>query len=434
MTYQQTLDYLFARLPMYQRVGAAAYKADLVNTQKIIELLGKPHQGLKCVHIAGTNGKGSCSHMIAAILQQAGYKTGLYTSPHLIDFRERIKINGKMIPKNYVVEFVEKYKEPFEQIEPSFFEWTVGLAFDYFASQEVDVAVIEVGLGGRLDSTNIITPVVSLITNISFDHVNLLGDSLEKIAAEKAGIIKPRVPVVVSQYQSETGPLFSQVARDNKSPIEFSDKVYKITSATLNAELLNVTVLNRRDNSESSYELDLTGIYQTKNLLGVLNTIEHLIKAGFVIEPNHIKKALQNTCGLTGLAGRWQKLSDKPLIIADTGHNEDGIKQVLEHLKTLEFNKLHFVFGTVNDKEVSKILSMLPKDANYYFVRSSVPRALDEKELQAQANKVKLEGKSYNSVKEGIDAAKKSYKKNDLIFVGGSTFVVGDALAAINNN
>ncbi|MCW3077006.1 MAG: dihydrofolate synthase [Bacteroidetes bacterium] len=429
MTYQQTLDYLFAKLPMYQRVGAAAYKADLSNTIKIVEVLGKPHQKIKCIHVAGTNGKGSCSHMIAAILQQAGYKTGLYTSPHLTDFRERIKVNGKMIPKNYIIDFVEKYKEPFEKIEPSFFEWTVGLAFDFFANQEVDVAVIEVGLGGRLDSTNIITPKVSLITNISYDHMNLLGDSLEKIGSEKAGIIKPRVPVVIGQYQSETAPLFMQIARENKSPIEFADKVYKVLSARSSGEFLSVTVLNRRDNSETTYDLDLTGFYQTKNLLGVLNTIEHVVKAGFMIEPEHIKIALQKVCSLTNLAGRWHKISEKPLIIADAGHNEDGIRQVVEHLKTLSFNKLHFVFGTVNDKEVSKILSLLPKEACYYFVKSSVPRALGEKELLEQALKFKLEGKSFASVKEGISAAKKAYKKNDLIFIGGSTFVVGDALA-----
>ncbi|MBA3662988.1 MAG: bifunctional folylpolyglutamate synthase/dihydrofolate synthase [Bacteroidetes bacterium] len=428
MTYQQTLDYLFARLPMYQRVGAVAYKADLVNTIKIAEVLGKPHQKLKCIHVAGTNGKGSCSHMIAAILQQAGYKTGLYTSPHLTDFRERVKINGKMIPKNYVIDFVEKYKEQFEQIEPSFFEWTVGLAFDYFANEEVDVAVIEVGLGGRLDSTNIITPKVSLITNISFDHMNLLGDSLEKIGTEKAGIIKPRVPVVVSQYQSETASLFMQIARDKKSPIEFADKVYKVTSARLNADTLSVNVLCRRDNSETTYELDLTGFYQTKNLLGVLNTIDIVIKAGFIIEKDHIKKALQKVCALTGLSGRWHKLSEKPLIIADAGHNEDGIRQVIEHLKSITYSKLHFVFGTVNDKEVTKILSMLPKEALYYFVKASVPRALGEKELLEQATKMKLNGKCYSSVHAGIEAAKKAYKKNDLIFIGGSTFVVGDAL------
>lgn len=432
MTYQQTLDYLFARLPMYQRVGAAAYRADLNNTIKIIEVLGKPHQKLKCVHVAGTNGKGSCSHMIAAILQQAGYKTGLYTSPHLIDFRERIKINGKMIPKNYIVDFVEKYKESFEIIQPSFFEWTVGLAFDYFAKEEVDVAVIEVGLGGRLDSTNIITPKVSLITNISFDHMNLLGDTIEKISAEKAGIIKPKVPVVVSQYQSENAPLFSQLAKDGKSPIEFADKIYKVTSAQLNSDLLSVTVLNRRNNTETTYDLDLTGFYQTKNLLGVLTTIDHLVKCGYIIEADHIKKALQKVCQLTGLSGRWHKLSDKPLIIADTGHNEEGIKQVIDNLKSLSFNKLHFVFGSVNDKDVTKILTLLPKDATYYFVRSSVPRSLDEKELLEKAGKMKLNGKSYSTVKDGIAAAKKAYKKNDLIFVGGSTFVVGDALSGFS--
>jgi dihydrofolate synthase/folylpolyglutamate synthase len=428
MTYQQTLDYLFARLPMFQRIGAAAYKADLNNTIKIIEVLGKPHQKLTCVHVAGTNGKGSSSHMLAAVLQQAGYKTGLYTSPHLIDFRERIKINGKMIPKNYVVDFVEKYKSDFEKIEPSFFEWTVGLAFDYFAKEEVDVAIIEVGLGGRLDSTNIITPVVSLITNISFDHMNLLGDTLEKIAAEKAGIIKSRVPVVVSQYQSESGPLFNAVAKENKTAVEFADKTFKVIGSDLKDGLLSVSVLRRSNGAEEVYELDLIGNYQTKNLLGVLATIEQIINAGFLIEPDATKQALKQVTKLTGLAGRWQTLNEKPLIIADTGHNEDGIKQVIGNLKTIKCNHLHFVFGAVNDKEVTKILNLLPKEATYYFVKASVPRALDENELMEQAKKVKLNGKAYSNVKTGIDAAKKAAKKNDLIFIGGSTFVVGDAL------
>jgi dihydrofolate synthase/folylpolyglutamate synthase len=428
MTYQQTLDYLFARLPMFQRIGAAAYKADLNNTIKIIEVLGKPHQKLKCIHVAGTNGKGSSSHMLAAILQQAGYKTGLYTSPHLMDFRERIKINGKMIPKNYIVDFVEKYKDEFEKIEPSFFEWTVGLAFDYFAAEEVDVAVIEVGLGGRLDSTNVITPLVSLITNISFDHTNILGDTLEKIAKEKAGIIKPRIPVIVSQYQSESSPLFSAIAREQKSVCEFGDKTYKISALTLNNGLLNVTVLERSTNACENYELDLIGTYQAKNLLGVLNVIRQLVKAGFIIETEIIKQALKQVIKLTGLAGRWQTLGEKPLIIADTGHNEDGIKQVAENLKRIKYDRLHFVFGTVNDKEITKILGLLPKDAVYYFVKASVPRALNENELMEQAKAVKLAGKSFSTVKEGIEAAKKSAKKNDLIFIGGSTFVVGDAL------
>lgn len=432
MTYQQTLDYLFARLPMYQRIGAAAYKADLNNTIKIVELLGKPHQKLKCIHIAGTNGKGSTSHMLAAVLQEAGYKTGLYTSPHLVDFRERIRINGKMIPKNYIVDFVEKYKDAFEQIQPSFFEWTVGLAFDYFAKEEVDVAVIEVGLGGRLDSTNVITPKVSLITNISYDHTNLLGDTLEKIAAEKAGIIKPRVPVVISQYQSESGPLFNQVAKDLKAPIEFADKIYKVVSSNVEKGFLNVKVLNRRSNAESDYSLDLTGTYQLKNLLGVLNAIDHITRAGFIIEDNNIKTALKHVKEITGLAGRWQTISEKPLIIADTGHNEDGIKNVIENLKSITYSKLHFVFGTVNDKDVTKILALLPKDAEYYFVKASVPRALNSEELKSLALKLKLNGKNFNTVAEGLQAAKKAAKKSDLILVGGSTFVVGDLLTIEN--
>ncbi len=429
MTYQQTLDYLFARLPMFQRVGAAAYKANLDNTHKIVELLGKPHQKLKCIHVAGTNGKGSSSHMLAAVLQQAGYKTGLYTSPHLVDFRERIKINGKMIPKNYITDFVEKYKEPFELIEPSFFEWTVGLAFDYFANEEVDVAIIEVGLGGRLDSTNVIKPNVSLITNISFDHVNLLGDTLEKIAAEKAGIIKTRIPVVVSQYQSESGPLFNAVAKELKSPIEFADKQFKIIDHKILNDLLNTTILNKKTNTTLNIDLDLTGLYQLKNVLGVLKTLEFIEEAGFMIRPDDITSALKQVVKTTGLNGRWQTISEKPLMIADTGHNEDGIKNVIANLKSSTYNQLHFVFGAVNDKDVSKILQLLPKDAIYYFTKANIPRALNENELLEQAQKINLKGKTYSTVKSAIAAAKKAYKKNDLILIGGSTFVVGDALA-----
>ncbi|MBA3681652.1 MAG: bifunctional folylpolyglutamate synthase/dihydrofolate synthase [Bacteroidetes bacterium] len=429
MTYQQTLDYLFARLPMFQRVGAAAYKANLDNTNKIIELLGKPHQKLKCVHVAGTNGKGSSSHMIASVLQQAGYKTGLYTSPHLVDFRERIKINGKMIPKNYIVDFVEKYKGEFEKIEPSFFEWTVGLAFDYFSKEEVDVAVIEVGLGGRLDSTNVITPKVSLITNISYDHMNLLGDTLEKIAAEKAGIIKSRVPVVVSQYQSHSGPLFNAVAKALKTAVQFADKNYKVIDHKLKDGFLNTTVLNKVTNTSLNLDLDLTGTYQLKNVLGVLNTLDVIEKAGFIIEQSDIKKGLKQVVKNTGLEGRWQTISEKPLIIADTGHNEDGIKNVLANLKTIDHTHLHFVFGTVNDKDVSKILELLPKEATYYFTKANIPRALDENELFEKAKKLKLKGEVFSNVKEAIEAAKKAYKKSELILIGGSTFIVGDALA-----
>jgi dihydrofolate synthase/folylpolyglutamate synthase len=428
MTYNQTLDYLYSKLPMFHRIGAAAYKADLVNTLKIIEVLGKPHQKLKCIHVAGTNGKGSSSHMLAAILQKAGYKTGLYTSPHLVDFRERIKVNGKMISKNSITDFVEKYKDEFEKIEPSFFEWTVGLAFDHFVKEEVDIAVIEVGLGGRLDSTNVITPLISLITNISYDHMNLLGDTLEKISEEKAGIIKQKIPVVVSQYQSQSGPVFMRIAKEKRAPLEFADKTYKVIESKKVGEFLEVSVLDRANESLKKFQLDLTGSYQCKNLLGVLAVTKELIKEGFIIEKEHVNEALKNVVGLTGLQGRWQKLGEKPLIVADSGHNEDGIKQVLENLKDEKYKKLHFVFGAVNDKDVSKILGMLPKEADYYFVKANIPRALDEKELLQRAQEFKLKGKSFPTVKEGIEAAKKSTKKDDLILIGGSTFVVGDAI------
>lgn len=434
MTYQQTLDYLFARLPMYQRVGAAAYKADLSNTIKITEHLGRPQLKLKCVHVAGTNGKGSSSHMIAAILQEAGYKTALYTSPHLNDFRERIKINGKMIPKKNVVDFVEQHKEFFETIEPSFFEWTVALALDYFAKEEVDVAVIEVGLGGRLDSTNIITPKTCLITNISMDHMNLLGDSLRKISFEKAGIIKARVPVVISQYQSVSAPVFNAVAKEQKAPIEYADKNYKVIETKMIKGAFHVSVLNRGTGETSIYELDLNGNYQVKNLLGVLNTTENLKKAGFIIEDEHVKQALKHVVALTGLKGRWQKLGDKPLLIADTGHNEDGIRQVVENLAQLTYSKLHLVLGTVNDKDIASILQELPKNAVYYFVKASIPRALPEEELKKQAAAFGLKGQAYADVEKGLKAAKKAAAKTDLIFIGGSTFVVGDALEALGLN
>lgn len=428
MTYQQTLEYLFARLPMYQRIGAAAYKADLSNTLKITEVLGKPHLKIKTIHVAGTNGKGSSSHMLAAVLQQCGYKTGLYTSPHLIDFRERIKINGKMIPKNYVVDFVQKYKDSFNEIEPSFFEWTFGLALDYFAHEEVDVAIIEVGLGGRLDSTNIILPTTALITNISRDHMNFLGDTLEKISAEKAGIIKPRVPVVISQYQSESAPIFNAMAKELKAPIEYADKNYKILSHKLVNGLMQLEILNKKNDEKSTYELDLTGTYQQKNLLGVLNVLEFVEKVGFILEPENVKKALKNVSTLTGLNGRWQKLGEKPLVIADTGHNEDGIKQILDNIKDIDYTDLHMVFGVVNDKDCHNILEMLPKNAHFYFVKANIPRALDENELLKLAKTHKLKGQAYSTVEAGLKAAKKAAKKSDFIFIGGSTFVVGDAL------
>jgi dihydrofolate synthase/folylpolyglutamate synthase len=431
MNYQQTLDYLFSRLPMFQRIGAAAYKANLDNSYKIATLLGDPHKKLKCIHVAGTNGKGSSSHMLAAVLQQAGYKVGLYTSPHLVDFRERISINGKMIAREEIVDFVEKYKEDFEKIEPSFFEWTVGLAFYYFLKEEVDVAVIEVGLGGRLDSTNIITPIVSLITNISYDHMNLLGDTLQKIAAEKAGIIKAKVPVIVSEHQTDIYPVFIAKANEVRAPIEFADKRYKVVKHELKNGLLECEVLNKRTGENNSYKLDLTGNYQLKNVLGVLHTVDVLMEEGFIIEKKEVKNALSRVIKLTKLKGRWQTVNQKPLIIADTGHNEDGIKQVLENLKRYSYKNLHMVFGAVNDKEISKILQMLPSKARYYFVKASVPRALESHELQKKAAEFKLKGEAFDTVENGLKAAKKAYKSGDLIFVGGSTFVVGDLLVGI---
>lgn len=428
MTYPQTLDYLFSKLPMYQRVGQAAYKEDLNNTIAICKVLGNPEKKLKCVHVAGTNGKGSSSHMLAAILQQAGYKTGLYTSPHLIDFRERIKINGKEIPKAEVVKFVEEYKARLEPIEPSFFEWTVGLAFYYFAQQEVDVAIIEVGLGGRLDSTNVIKPVCSLITNIGFDHMNLLGDTIQKIATEKAGIIKARTPVVVSQTQTDCLTVFGNKAREEKAPIVYGDKVYKVVSYEYKSGFLNIELLNKNGNSKHHYSLDLQGSYQLKNILGVLSTIDVLKQKGFLIEEAFVANALKQVQKLTGLQGRWQVLSEKPLIIADTGHNEDGVKEVLQNLSRYTYKKLHVVLGMVNDKDITKILKLLPKEAEYYFCKASIPRALDENELMTQAKKIGLIGKPFKTVALALDKAKKQAKASDVVFVGGSTFTVADAL------
>lgn len=416
---------------MYQRVGAVAYKANLDNINKITEILGKPHLKLKCIHVAGTNGKGSSSHMLAAILQQAGYKTGLYTSPHLIDFRERIKINGKLITKKYIVEFVKKNKQEFESIEPSFFEWTVGLAFDYFVNKKVDIAIIEVGLGGRLDSTNIITPKISLITNISFDHMNLLGDTLEKIASEKAGIIKLNVPLVVSQYQPETAPLFISIAKKLKSQIEFGNINYQVITSKLFKKNLFVTILDLKKQEKIIYQLDLIGNYQLKNLIGVLTTVDYIKKIGFKIDTEIIKKALKKTIKLTGLLGRWQKIGNLPNIIIDVAHNEDGIKQIVQNFKSIKFAQLHIVFGVVNDKDITKIIRLLPSNAKYYFVRADIPRALNENTLYNEAKKIKLIGQKYATVKDGIDAAKKAADKNDLIFIGGSTFVVSDALKLI---
>jgi dihydrofolate synthase/folylpolyglutamate synthase len=412
---------------MYHRIGAAAYKANLNNTWELMKLLNYPYKNFKSIHIAGTNGKGSSSHMLASVLQVAGYKTGLYTSPHLKDFRERIKINGELIPQKFIVEFVDKYKFDFEKIKPSFFEWTVALAFSYFAQQQVDIAVIEVGLGGRLDSTNVITPIVSLITNIGFDHMNLLGNTLSEIAFEKAGIIKPSVPVVISEHLPETEQVFNEIANKNKAPIYYMSKMQsvRIIERTNFYQKIEVTEQN---GSINVYELDLPGTYQQENCKGVLGVIEILKKEGYPITDFIIKEGLRSVKKNTGLMGRWQIISLSPLVVADTGHNKDGIQWVLENIKLTPHHKLHIVWGMVNDKDISSVLGLLPTSALYYFCKPAIPRGLDVELLYNEALKFNLNGKVFRSVKEALAAALAAAKANDFIFVGGSTFVVAEVV------
>lgn len=431
MNYQQTLDYMYTQLPMFQRIGSAAYKDNLDNTIAICSLLGNPENKFRSIHIAGTNGKGSTSHMLASVLQSAGLKVGLYTSPHLKDFRERIKINGELIPQQSVVDFIEKYKIDFEKIKPSFFEMTVGLAFDHFANEKVDIAVIEVGLGGRLDSTNVITPLVSVITNISFDHTALLGNTLEKIAGEKAGIIKEGVPVVIGESQTGSKQVFLEKAKEKNTSVVFADENYKaINISHKNKEKASLSMDIEKNGGivYEGLESQLLGLYQQKNILTVLSTLEILNKKGFHISEMMMREGIKNVVSNTGLLGRWQILSTQPLIIADTGHNEAGIKEVLAQIKNTTYDHLHFVLGMVNDKDISTILNLLPKDASYYFCKASIPRALDENKLALQAREVGLSGQAYKYVATALASAKAKAQKNDLIFIGGSTFTVADAL------
>jgi dihydrofolate synthase / folylpolyglutamate synthase len=431
MTYQQTLDYLFSQLPMFQRIGAAAYKADLNNTIAICNLLNNPENKFRSIHIAGTNGKGSTSHMLASVLQTAGLKVGLYTSPHLKDFRERIKINGKLIPEQNVIDFVEEYKIDFEKVQPSFFEMTVGLAFDYFAKEKVDIAVIEVGLGGRLDSTNVIKPLVSIITNISFDHTALLGNTLEKIAAEKAGIIKDKVPVVIGETQNETRNIFIEKSKLHHSEIVFADQVYsakniqQIKKETL---YLSMDIEKKGQLFFENLEIELLGFYQKKNVATVLAAIDELNKTGFSLSESDIRTGIKNVIKNTGLLGRWQVLSQAPLTIADTGHNEAGITEVINQISNTPHKQLHFVLGMVNDKDISTVLSLLPKKAYYYFCKAKIPRALEATELANQAEVLGLKGSVYNSVNEALIAAKTNADANDLVFIGGSTFTVAEVV------
>ena len=431
MNYQEAIDFLFARLPMFHRIGPAAYKNSLENTLLMDDFFGHPHQNFKTIHVAGTNGKGSVSHILAAVFQKAGYKTGLYTSPHLVDFRERIKVNGEMISKDNVTEWVEKYavKHNLWNIEPSFFELTVAMAFDFFSRQQVDIAIIEVGLGGRLDSTNIITPEISVITNISLDHTQLLGETLEKIAFEKAGIIKPDVPVVIGETNAATGVVFRNMAKSKNAPIFFADLEYKTEYSLLTLDGKQVLNISKNGNPVfKELKLDLRGNYQQKNVPTVLQTLEILIDRGWKIDDSTIYSGLSEAAKITGLMGRWQIIGNNPLVVCDTGHNEDGIKMVMEQIRNTAYKKLHMVFGVVADKDLKRVLQLLPGDADYYFTKADLPRALNEQELMIQAAHFGLKGESYPSVIEAFEAAKEKAEKNDFIFVGGSTFVVAEIL------
>ncbi len=405
MNYRETLDWMFAQLPMYQRQGAKAYKIDLTNTIELASYLQNPEKEFKSIHVAGTNGKGSTSHMIASVLQEAGYKVGLYTSPHLKDFRERIRINGNKVSESYVVDFIAKHKHYFETHHLSFFEMTVGMAFQYFAVSEVDIAIIEVGLGGRLDSTNIITPEVSIITNIGLDHTQFLGDTLEKIAAEKAGIIKKNVPVVVGRVIPETESVFKEKSKQYNCDLYFAEKY-----------------------DGKLYTSDLKGDYQKENIRTSLQTIRLLKNKRWDIDDSAIEKGLGNVVLNTGLLGRWQILQKEPKVICDTAHNEDGLSVVLKQLQEEKFDKLHVVLGVVNDKDLDPILSLFPKNALYYFTKPDIPRAMGEEKLEEIAKKNNLSGKKYSSVKFAYNAALQEAIKNDLIYIGGSTFVVAEII------
>jgi dihydrofolate synthase/folylpolyglutamate synthase len=431
MTYQETLAWLYAQLPMYQRVGAAGFKKGLGNTEALAAALGHPETKFRSVHVAGTNGKGSSSHLLAAVLQSAGYKVGLYTSPHLREFTERIRINGQELAPDYLVSWVENHRHLFDEIQPSFFEMCVALAFDYFAAEQVDVAVVEVGLGGRLDSTNIITPLVSLITNISYDHQAMLGDTLPEIAGEKAGIIKPGRPAVVSQTQPEVQAVFEQKTRQEGSPLLFADTRYVVQLATGAAPAADlgtqlVDVLRDGQPYLQNVELGLLGDYQRLNLPGVLATLDELRAQDFTVSEVALRQGLREVTRLTGLRGRWSILGQHPLVVADTGHNEAGLQLVLAQLARIAYQQLHMVIGTVNDKDVTKVLELLPREATYYFCQANIPRALPAAELAALAQAAGLKGQVYGPVPAAVAAARAAAGPDDVVFIGGSTFVVAE--------
>ena len=398
--YDQYTDYLFSQVPMFQNVGSNAYKEGLENTHILDEHFGHPHTQFRTIHVAGTNGKGSCSHTIASVLQEAGYKVGLFTSPHLTDFRERIRVNGTMIPEQYVMDFIDNERDFFEPLHPTFFELTTALAFKYFAEQKVDVAVIEVGLGGRLDCTNIITPDISIITNISFDHVQYLGDTLAKIAGEKAGIIKHGVPVIIGEKHPETTPVFTEKAKREQAPLYFAED-YK---------------------PNKDYQYELKGLYQSKNLQTSLCAIDQLIRNGYHITEENIQNGLLHVTHHTGLRGRWQIVRHSPTVICDTGHNVGGIKYIAQQLKEQKCQELRIVFGMVSDKDVNSVLELMPQNAKYYFCQASVKRAMPHQQLKRLAKQHNLQGNSYKTVENAYKKALSQSNPNDCIFVGGSTF------------
>lgn len=427
MTYTETVEYLFNSTPMFQNVGSAGYKEGLDNTITLDNHFDNPHKKFKTIHIGGTNGKGSCSHTIAAILQSAGYKVGLFTSPHLVDFRERIRINGVMIPEQYVVDFVENEKDFFEPLHPSFFELTTALAFKYFAENNVDIAVIEVGLGGRLDCTNIISPILSVITNIGFDHIQFLGNTLEKIASEKAGIIKNNTPAVIGETTPETRTVFIQKATSTNSAIYLAEE----NDIILSHQHSHNGGIDYETKTYGAIHGELSGLCQIKNTATILTAINVLAKIGLAIQPENIIEGFKHVCELTGLRGRWEKIEENPITICDTGHNVNGLEYIVKQLQQQKYEKLHIVFGMVNDKDIEGVLSIMPKDSTYYFCQASVKRAMPSQQLKTLAEAHELKGNTFANVLDAYNSARQNASQNDFIYIGGSSFIVADLIASL---
>ena len=429
LNYQEAITFLFERLPMYQRVGKAAYKSNLDNTHALDEYFGHPHRNFKSIHIAGTNGKGSVAHMLSAILQSTGYKTGLYTSPHLLDLRERIRIDGKMIPEESITEFVSRHREILEKQCPSFFEMTVAMAFESFAREQVDFAVVETGMGGRLDSTNIIYPLVCVITNIGLDHNQFLGDTIYKIAVEKAGIMKNGIPVVIGETQEESERVFSRKAREMGCPITYADQAFQVEYSTQSLQGRQIFHISGDGGLKiETLETDLPGLYQQKNVVTVLAVVDLLSRTGINIPEKAIRTGLSNTRKMTGLRGRWEIIGNNPLTICDTGHNREGIVEVMKQIRHTPWKELHIVLGMVDDKDPSKILEQLPAQAHYYFTQSAIPRSMNREKLAAEAMKFGLYGQVCPTPLKALEIARSKANQEDLIFIGGSTFVVAEVL------